>query len=142
MVRNLLVRKQSAMRVSAVGAAVVGLLGLASGCEFHARSPEDYRSVTRALIETRTSQIQSCYDATLKTDKEAKGSVVVHFFVQPDTGALSDVEALPSSSAPEALQQCVVTALGGLVLQPPDARQGDATFSFEFTANGVKAQEG
>ena len=50
----------------------MGLLGLASGCEFHARSPEDYRSVTRALIETRTSQIQSCYDATLKTDKEAK----------------------------------------------------------------------
>jgi hypothetical protein len=125
---------QSAKQVSAV-AALLGLLSVAAGCEFHARSPEDYRNVTRALIETRTSQIQSCYDAALKTDKGANGTVTVHFFVQEDTGALNNIEALPSSTAPEALQQCVVTALEGLVLQPPDARKGDATFSFEFNAN-------
>lgn len=131
---------KSAKQVSAV-LALASLLG-AAGCEFHARSPEDYRSVTRALIETRTSQIQSCYDEALKTNKEAKGTVTVHFFVQEDTGALDNIEALPSSSAPEPLQQCVVTALQGLVLQPPDARKGDATFSFEFSANSVTTQEG
>jgi hypothetical protein len=131
---------KSAKQVSAV-LALASLLGAAAGCEFHARSPEDYRSVTRALIETRTSQIQSCYDDALKTNKEAKGNVTVHFFVVEDTGALDKIEALPSSTAPEALQQCVVTALQGLVLQPPDARKGDATFSFEFSANSVKATE-
>lgn len=130
---------KSAKGVSAV-LALASLVG-AVGCEFHARSPEDYRSVTRALIETRTSQIQSCYDDALKTNKEAKGTVTVHFFVQEDTGALDKIEALPASTAPETLQQCVVTALQGLVLQPPDARKGDATFSFEFAANGVKATE-
>lgn len=126
---------QSAKQVSAV-AVLLGLLSGAAGCEFHARSPEDYRSATRDLIATRTSQIQSCYDGALKTNKDAKGTVTVHFFVQEDTGALSNIEALPSSTAPEALQQCVVTALEGLALQPPDARKGDATFSFEFNANG------
>lgn len=132
----------SAKRVSVVAALALSVLGAAAGCEFHARSPEDYRSVTRSLIETRTSQIQSCYDDALKTNKEAKGTVTVHFFVQEDSGALDKIEALPSSTAPEALQQCVVTALQGLILQPPDARKGDATFSFEFSANSVKAQEG
>lgn len=131
---------KSAKQVSAV-LALASLLGVTAGCEFHARSPEDYRSVTRALIETRTSQIQSCYDDALKTNKEAKGNVTVHFFVVEDTGALDNIEALPSSTAPEALQQCVVTALQGLVLQPPDARKGDATFSFEFSANSVKTTE-
>lgn len=114
---------------------VFGLLLLA-GCEYHARGPEDYRSVTREVIETRTSQIQSCYDDVLKTDKAAKGSVTVHFFVQEETGAFQNIEALPSSTAPEALQKCVVSALEGLVLAPPDARKGDATFSFDFAASG------
>lgn len=119
----------------------LAVLGLTVGCQFHARGPDDYRDVTRSLIETRTSQIQSCYDTVLKTDKAAAGTVTVHFFVQEDTGALSDIEALPSSTAPEPLQQCVVTSLEGLVLSPPDARKGDATFSFDFTANQVQATQ-
>lgn len=130
-----------AKQVSTVTVLTASLLGVLAGCEYHARSAEDYRSVTRDLIATRTSQIQSCYDSALKSNKEAQGTVTVHFLVQEDTGALSDIEALPSSTAPEALQQCVVTALDGLVLQPPDARKGDATFSFEFTSSGVKAEE-
>ena len=116
-----------------------GALLLAIGCEYHARSPEDYRGVTRELIQTRTGQIQTCYDTVLKSNKEASGSVTVHFFVQEDTGAFQNIEALPSSTAPEPLQQCVVTALEGLVLAPPDARKGDATFSFDFAAGKTKS---
>lgn len=104
----------------------------AAGCQFHARGPEDYRDATRAVIETRSTQIKSCYDEVLKQDKAASGTVVVHFTVMEETGAITGAEVTPESTAPPALGQCVVNALDGLALDPPDARQGDATFSWEF----------
>jgi hypothetical protein len=114
-----------------VVSALTGLLG----CQFNARSAKDYRDVTSQLLETRGAQIQSCYNDALKADASAKGSVVLHFNVAEDTGVLAGFEVQPESSAPSALSQCVVKSLEGLVLQPPDARKGDATFSWEFSAS-------
>ncbi len=116
---------------------VPGLLVLAAGlsaCSFHARSPEDYQSATRAVLETRSSQIKSCYDDVLKQDKAAAGTVVVHCTVMPETGAITGAEVTPESTAPAPLGQCIVQAMDGLALDPPDAREGDATFTFEFQA--------
>lgn len=101
-------------------------------CEFHARSPEDYRQAVRTVIETRNVQIQGCYDDVLKQDSNAAGTVVVHFSVTEDTGSIMKPELTPESTAPQALGQCVVNALAGLTLAPPDAREGDATFVWEF----------
>lgn len=106
----------------------------ASACEFHARSPEDYQSATRAVLDTRSSQIKGCYDEVLKTDKTASGIVVVHFTVIEETGAISGAEVTKESTAPAALGQCIVQALDGLAIDPPDERQGDATFVWEFKA--------
>ena len=39
------------------------------------------------------------------------------------------------SNAPAALGQCVVHAVDGLVLAPPDRNEGRATFVYEFKAN-------
>jgi hypothetical protein len=94
-----------------------------SACGFHARGPADYASATRAVLETRS---------VLKQDKAAAGTVVVHFTVMPETGAITGAEVTPESSAPAPLGQCIVTALEGLTLDPPDAREGDATFSWDF----------
>lgn len=103
-----------------------------TACQFHARSPEDYASVTRALLETRSEQIQSCYDGVLKSNKDAAGTVVVHFTVKEETGAVTGAEVMPESTAAPELGQCIVSALEGLQLDPPDERQGDATFVWEF----------
>jgi hypothetical protein len=114
---------------------IPALLVLAAGvsaCEFHARGPEDYASATRAVLETRAAQIKTCYDDVLKQDKAAQGTVVVHFTVMPETGAITGAEVTPESTAPAPLGQCIVTALDGLALDPPDAREGDATFVWEF----------
>ena len=114
---------------------VPGLLILAAGasaCSFHARSPEDYQSATRALLETRSGQIKTCYDEVLKQDKDASGTVVVHFTVMPETGDITGAEVTPESTAPAPLGQCIVQAMDGLSLDPPDAREGDATFSWDF----------
>ncbi len=103
------------------------------GCSFAARSPDMYRDDTAKLLAEKSGDIKSCYDGILKSDKGASGTVVVHFIVAEDTGVIQNVKADGAkSTAPEAVQSCVVDAIGGLKLKPPDARKGDATFTWEF----------
>ncbi len=104
--------------------------GLA-GCA--ARNAEMYRTDTRQLIETRTGAIQDCYNAELQKQSTAAGKVVVRFKVQNDTGKIVDAKVdAAQSSGSAALGECVVKAIDGLQLDPPDRRDGDATFSWEF----------
>jgi hypothetical protein len=42
---------------------------------------------------------------------------------------------MPESTAAPELGQCIVSALEGLQLDPPDEREGDATFVWEFAKN-------
>lgn len=105
----------------------------ATGCSFHARDENEYRKVTRELLETRSADVKNCYDAELKNNPNASGTVILRFTVQKETGqvvgaAMDEV----ASSAPASLGQCIVNALNGLVLDPPDARDGNATFQWEF----------
>ena len=108
-------------------------LGLLAGCSFHARDADSYRKATRELLETRNPDIKGCYDAELKQNPAAAGTVLVKFNVQKESGKLINIAvAEGSSSAPASLQQCVVKAIDGLALDPPDEREGDATFQWEF----------
>jgi len=118
-----------ATRIASVGFAAVTLL---NACQFYARGPEKYRMATRELVETRSAQIQGCYEEILKKTPDAAGTVVIQFNVMPKTGAVESAAVLPESTAPADLSQCVVKALEGLVLNPPDERQGEATFSWTF----------
>lgn len=110
------------------------LLAIASttACQFYARGPEDYRKDTRALLETKSDQLNGCFDDVLKKDPKAAGTVVVHFTVKNETGKITDPKVLPESTAPAPLGECVVKALDGLALDPSDKRDGDATFTWEF----------
>jgi hypothetical protein len=103
-----------------------------TGCSFHARDAEGYRKDTRTLLESKNADIKSCYDAALVKNPSVSGNVIVHFTVQSETGTVKDAKVDPSSSAPADLSQCVVNAIQGLTLDPPDARDGDATYSWEF----------
>ena len=106
------------------------------GCSFHARSAEDYRKDTRSLLESRNSDIKGCYDAALKADPKVSGVVVVKFKVEAETGNIVNPQSVAGrTSAPESLTQCVVNAINGLSLQPPDARDGDAEYTWEFEVN-------
>jgi hypothetical protein len=113
------------------------LLG-ATACQFHARGPEDYEAETRALLETKNAELKSCYDQVLSQDKMAQGRVGVRFSVEPETGNIVNATVDPAlTTAPEPLHQCVLNALNGLQLVPPDAREGQATFVFDFQAAGA-----
>jgi hypothetical protein len=105
----------------------------AVGCSFHARDADAYRKATRELLETRNPDIKSCYDAELKKDEKVSGVVVVKFTVEQETGKVTKVRVDDgATTAPASLGQCVVSVIDGLVLDPPDARDGEATFRWEF----------
>lgn len=107
---------------------------LASACSFHARSPDEYRDATAALLETKTGDVKACYDKALATTPGLGGTVTVHFKVDRKTGKVSGVSAETGpGAAPAPLGDCVVNALSGLTLDPPDARTGDATFAYVFS---------
>lgn len=106
--------------------------GLLSGCQFYARSPQDYRAATAKVLSTKDDAIRSCYDAAYKADPTAAGTVKVQFTVKAETGKFMNVKAI-GGSAPAAVQQCVVNSIEGATLAPPDKRDGDATFVWTFT---------
>jgi hypothetical protein len=102
-----------------------------SGCAV--RNAEMYRDDTRKLLETRQSGLQACYDAELQVHPDAAGKVIVRFTIENDSGKLvkpqiDDLQSTPNRT----LRGCVLDALKGLVLAPPDERDGDATFVWEF----------
>ncbi len=119
-------------QVLCCGIAAVSLLLSACSFEYHARSPEDYRQATRALLESKQSDFTSCYEGVIKSTPDARGTVAVSFEVEEKTGKILTPKSLPESTAPEALQTCVVNGLSGLALDPPDQRKGLATMTFDF----------
>ncbi|HXS17875.1 MAG TPA: AgmX/PglI C-terminal domain-containing protein [Polyangiaceae bacterium] len=107
-----------------------------SGCQFYARSPEDYAKETQALLATKNEDIKGCYDKVLKKDKDAAGVVAVNFKVEKKTGKVVDPTVDDAkTTAPKALTKCVTKAMEGLTLDPPDQRDGMASFEYEFKAN-------
>lgn len=124
---------------------VTRLLALAAfasatvACQFYARSPEDYAKETEELVSTKKPQIKKCYDKVLKKDKKASGTVAVDFTVEKKTGKIVDPKVnKKKTDAPKSLQRCVLDAMDGLALDPPDQRDGMASFEYHFKANKPK----
>jgi len=112
--------------------AIVATLGIAA-CGGTQRNAEMYRNDTQSLLESRSSQIQSCYDQALAGDAKMAGKLTVKFVVEKKTGAITKASVDPTqSSASEPLVNCVLTALQGLHLDPPDRNEGQASFVYEF----------
>lgn len=108
-------------------------VALSMGCSFIARGEDQYRTDTRALLETRNADVRSCYDSELANNPGLSGDVIVNFTVEKKTGTVMNATAAEGSTAPESLQTCVVTAVDGLALTPEDRRDGSATFTYTFT---------
>lgn len=118
-----------------LGTAIASL----SGCSFYARSQQEYRDVTAKLLETKSRDIDTCYDGALKATPGIKGKVTVQFSVEEKTGKVVDVKADPArTDAPQSLVDCVTTNITGLVLSPFDQRRGLATFEYKFEQKKAK----
>lgn len=127
--------KTTMRRITTFGALCATLATMA--CSFHVRSPEDYRDVTQDLLLTRQNEIKACYDDLLKKDRNAGGTVKIDFKVEAETGKIKDAKVDPNgTTAPPELGECVVQSISGLVLTPPDKKEGVASFAYEFKSNG------
>lgn len=128
------------MKKTSISFVLVAVATLAAGCSFNARSPEDYAKETQKILETKSLDIKKCYDDALKTNQKLTGKVTVKFTVAAETGELTSVTVDPANTtAQEPLPGCVTSALAGLKLAPPDARDGLATYSWDFQASAAPA---
>ncbi len=110
----------------------LALIALAA-CGGTARGLEAYRTDTQSLLATRNSQLQSCYDTALKADAKLAGTVAIQFTVEKKTGVITKAAIdKTKTSAPDSLGGCVLEAVKGLKLDPPDRNEGQATFLYEF----------
>lgn len=110
------------------------------GCQAIVRDADTYEKDTAKLLDTKNADVKACYDAALKADPKVGGNVGVHFMIQKETGKVVDPKVDPAlTTAPEPLSTCVVNALNGLVLNPPDnGNDGLATWVYEFKPNPQK----
>ncbi len=112
---------------------LVSLALLSTACSFHARDADEYRRVTRELVETRGGDVEACYDTILKTNEKVSGDVVVNFSVEKKTGKLVNPKIdAAKTTAPAEIGECIIKAIDGLTLAPADQREGQATFSWKF----------
>ena len=103
----------------------VGLALVTSACI--ARGPDDYRQVTRSLVDTEKNEIRSCFN-------KEPGTVIVNFTVEKKTGAISNaVVDEDKSTASEEVGACVVAKIEGLTIDRPDMRDGAAMFTWQVT---------
>lgn len=108
-------------------------LALASvvGCAY--RSPEMYRDDTTKVLETKQADIRACYDDVLKGSPGAGGKVTIKFEIETEGGKIQNVIVdKPSTTAPDAVGECVRKNVEGLAITPPDGRLGQATYVYEF----------
>lgn len=111
------------------------LLAPALGCSFMARGPEDYAKDTQKVLAKDNDKVRACYDEVRATDPSASGKVTVTFTVEKQTGTFNSASIVKDkTTAPDALASCVLSAVEGKALTPEDARDGIATFVYEFDA--------
>ena len=114
-----------------IGLLLLAALSGSSACAV--RSPEMYRDDTRKLLTSKRPVLAACYDAELQTHPDATGKVIVHFTIERDSGRVLNPRIDDLLSTPNrTLRGCVLDAMRDLVLAPPDDRNGDATFTWEF----------
>ncbi|MBC7978773.1 MAG: AgmX/PglI C-terminal domain-containing protein [Myxococcales bacterium] len=109
------------------------LLASIAACAGPSRNVAAYRADTASLLESRRPELRACYEQALAGDTQLAGTVTIQFTVQSESGVIKNPTIDPTrSTATPALGACVIKAIDGLVLSPPDRNEGRATYVYEF----------
>jgi hypothetical protein len=128
------------MRTSLMILSQIMVCAASVGCQAMIRDADQFEKDTGTLLATKNDQVKQCYEQALKSDPKLGGNVGVHFMIQKETGKVMDAKVDPAlTTAPDSLQQCVLTSLDGLLLAPPDTgNDGLGTWVYEFKPNPQK----
>lgn len=101
------------------------------------RIGDAYRDDTVKLVQAQANpKIQQCFQGIVKTTptpKSLEGTTTVSFVVAKETGIVGNAAIVPgATTTQDPVNQCVLAALNGLKLDPPDNVEGDATFAWQF----------
>lgn len=117
----------------------VSLVSVGCNVNIKVRDQNGYRDDTAKLLATKNAEITACYDNVLKTTPGVQGKVTVQFTVAESTGKIEGAKAdTAKTTAPQAVVDCVVNAINGLVLEPADPKKGQATFEYDFAPKKAK----
>ncbi len=92
-----------------------------------ARGPDDYRKVTRSVVDTKNAEIEACFGG-------AEGKAVIDFTVAKKTGTIQGATATDASTASPEVSACIVKAIEGLAIEDGDMRDGAASFTWTFSS--------
>jgi hypothetical protein len=101
------------MGMGMVMVALVSALGF--GCA-NTGLGEATRSDVTARMATIAQPVASCYEAALKRDRKLKGTMVVAFDAEMNTGRFTNVKIKSSDLPDPELQTCVREQVSGLAL--------------------------
>ncbi len=116
---------------------------LAAACGGAIRTPDAYRNDTATMLTAQANpKIQGCFQGLVRTTPNPSslaGNTTVHFTVAKETGLLTNPSIVAAgTTTQDPVNQCVLGALNGAKLDPPDNVDGDATFAWQFTVEGAK----
>jgi hypothetical protein len=99
----------------------------------HARTSAEYAADTGKALSAKGPEIKACYDRVLTTNPTAAGRVAVSFTVEADNGEIDQghVDAA-QTTAPQQVSECVLAAIPTVSISPPDRKQGQASWVWEF----------
>ncbi len=89
------------------------------------------QSLVAAMIRTRMSAIQACYERELRQNPTLRGRVAVSMTVQ-ESGSVSGVRAAENTTGSDAVGSCVVRVVQGFRFSQNPPQGGPVSFTFPF----------
>jgi hypothetical protein len=129
-----------------------------SACSNASRTPAQYAEDTQKAFAEHQAELQTCYDAVVKTKPDAKGVVTMKFFwsdssegdarfptkelaVRVNVKDKGEVYVDPAeTTAPEELQKCVTDTVAKARLRPAGKGVGYGKWTFTFTPSASPSE--
>jgi len=104
---------------------------LVAGCAKSGMGEAVRTDITQRM-ESVQPTIADCYKASLRENRKLKGMMVLAFTTAPSTGAFQGIEIVRDDLGDQALQKCVVDAVGGLKLATPQKTSVSVEYPLDF----------
>ena len=115
--------------------ALVVVLALALAACSRTGTGAAVRTDITARMTSVQGPIQQCYATVLKSNRKARGMLVVNFRAAPDSGQFDQLSIGRDEPNDPALRQCVLDEVGKLKLETPQKTAVQIAYPINFQPN-------